>query len=114
MITLRKTTEEDRHMLVAPMYNGDELRHEFQSYGRGEQFSRWGFDALYKYLDDLSEDMGEDIQLDVIALCCEWSEYDSIEEACDQYSDDIQTLGDLFDHTMVLLLDNGGVVVRDF
>jgi len=101
-------------MLVVPMHNGDDLRYEFQSYGRDEQFSRWGFDALYKYLDDLSEDIGEDIQLDVIALCCEWSEYDSIEEACDQYSDDIQTLDDLFDHTMVLLLDNGGVVVRDF
>ena len=101
-------------MLVEPMYNGDELRHEFQSFGRGEQFSRQGFDALYKYLDDLSEDSGEDIQLDVIALCCEWSEYGSIEEACDQYSDDIQTLDDLNDHTMVLLLDNGGVMVLDF
>ena len=101
-------------MLVAPMYNGDELRHEFQSYGRGEQFSRWGFDALFKYLDEFSKDVGEDIQLDVIALCCAWSEYDSIEEACDQYSDDIQTLDDLTDQTLILLLDNGGVMVQDF
>ena len=101
-------------MLVAPMYNGDELRHEFQSFGKGEQFSRWGFDALFKYLDDLSEDTGKDIQLDVIALCCEWSEYDSINEACAQYSDDIQTLDDLNDHTVVLFLDNGGLMVRDF
>ena len=101
-------------MLVAPMYNGDELRHEFQSYGRGEQFSRQGFDALFKYLDEFSEDVGRDIRLDVIALCCEWSEYDSIEEACDQYSDDIQTLDDLNDHTLLLFLDNGGLMVRDF
>jgi hypothetical protein len=101
-------------MLVAPMYNGDELRHEFQSFGRGEQFSRQGFDALYEYLSDLSEDIGRDIQLDVIALCCEWSEYDSIEKACDQYSDDIQTLDDLNDHTLLLFLDNGGLMVRDF
>lgn len=101
-------------MLVAPMYNGDELRHEFQSYGRGEQFSRWGFDALFKYFDEFSEDIGEDIHLDVIALCCEWSEYDSIEEACDQYGNEIQTADDLNDHTLLLFLDNGGVVVRDF
>ncbi len=101
-------------MLVAPMYNGDELRHEFQSYGRGEQFSRWGFDALFKYFDEFSEDIGEDIQLDVIALCCEWSEYDSIEKACDQYDNEIQTADDLNDHTLLLFLDNGGVMVRDF
>lgn len=101
-------------MLVTPIYNGDELRHEFQGYGRGEQFSRWGFDALFKFLDDFSEDTGEDIQLDVIEICCEWSEYDSVEEACEQYGDHIQTLDDLSDHTHTLLLDSGGVVIRDF
>ncbi len=101
-------------MLVTPIYNGDELRHDFQNFGRGDQFSRFGFDALFKFLDDLSEDTGEDIQLDVIALCCEWSEYDSIKDACAQYGEDIQTLDDLTDHTHVLLLDSGGVVIQDF
>ena len=70
--------------------------------------------ALFKYFDEFSEDVGRDIQLDVIALCCEWSEYGSIQEACDQYSDDIQTLDDLNDHTVLLFLDNGGFMVRDF
>ena len=101
-------------MLVAPIYNGDELRDEFRHFERGEQFSRQGFDALFEYLDEFSEDIGEDIQLDVIALCCEWSEYASSKEACDQYSDDIQTLDDLNDHTLILFLDNGGLMVRDF
>ena len=88
-------------MLVAPMYNGDELRHEFQSFGRGEQFSRWGFDALFKYLDEFSEDTGEDIQLDVIALCCEWSEYASSKEASDQYATISRHSMTLNDHTIV-------------
>lgn len=101
-------------MLVTPIYNGDELRDEFRHFERGEQFSREAFAALYAYLDELSDDIGEDIHLDVIGICCEWSEYDSVEEACAEYGENFETLDDLSDHTHVLMLDSGGVVIRDF
>ncbi len=40
-------------------------------------FSHEGKYALYSYLEQLSEDTGENIELDPIALCCEYGEYES-------------------------------------
>lgn len=45
-------------------------------------FTRKGLRALFGYLNDLSE---EDIKLDVIALCCDFSEYKNLDEYCKDY-----------------------------
>lgn len=42
---------------------------------RPGSFTYEGLGALYNYLENLSEDTEEDIELDVIALCCEFTEY---------------------------------------
>lgn len=47
---------------------------EFKRCGRGEQFSREGLEALFDYLENLSEECNEDIDLDVISLCCSYTE----------------------------------------
>ena len=52
-----------------------DFKDEFKKFGRENQFSNWGLKALFDYLDDT----GLDVELDVIALCCEYSDYD-IEE----------------------------------
>ena len=43
---------------------------------RPGSFTYEGLGALYDYLEELSDDIGEDIELDVIALCYEFTEYD--------------------------------------
>jgi hypothetical protein len=48
-------------------------------------FSYHGLKALYEHLDQLSEDTGEDIELDVVAICCDYSEYDSALECATEY-----------------------------
>ena len=48
---------------------------EFHQCGRGKEFSHGALLAMYDYL----EEMGEDVELDVIAMCCEFSEY-TVEE----------------------------------
>jgi hypothetical protein len=50
-------------------------------------FSYYGLKALYEYLEQLSEDIGEDIELDVAAICCDYSEFDTALEAARAYSD---------------------------
>lgn len=61
---------------------------EFYACGRGENFSNEGLDLLFNYLEELENDTGEEQELDVIALCCEWSE-DDAQDINDNYSLDI-------------------------
>lgn len=44
-------------------------------------FSFEGSKALQEYLDNLSDELGENIEFDPIAWCCEYSEYDSLADA---------------------------------
>lgn len=78
-----------------------------------DNFSYEGKRALFDYLEDLSEDTGEDIELDTIAICCEYSEYDSIEEVQAQYPD-IKDIEDLRDNTQVIEVSNGHIIIQDY
>lgn len=48
----------------------------FRRIDREKQFSREGLKALFDYLEEYEKASGEDVELDVIALCCEYSEDD--------------------------------------
>ena len=88
-----------------------DFRNEFTAYNRAEQFSYEGLDALYELLEDCSQDMP--IELDVIALCCDFTEYSDLAEALGNY-DRMTSLEDLHDNTLVLELDNGGLILQNF
>ena len=74
--------------IVQSINNVYQFREAFRLAGRMDQFSYEGFEVLFDYLDNLSEDTGEPIELDVIALCCEYNE-GSIEEIIDNYDIDV-------------------------
>jgi hypothetical protein len=57
----------------------------FRSMDRQDQFTYDGKRALFDYLEELEEDIGQPIELDVIALCCEYSEYDSPAECAQEF-----------------------------
>ena len=42
---------------------------------RPDNFSYEGLELLFEYLDNLSNETGIDIELDVIAICCDFAEY---------------------------------------
>ena len=46
---------------------------------RPNNFSYEGLTALYDYLIQFEEDTGEEMELDVIALCCDYSELTEME-----------------------------------
>ena len=54
--------------------NFNDFRDAFRAFDRMENFSYEGMQALFDYLEQLEEDTGEEIELDVIALCCDYSE----------------------------------------
>jgi len=50
-------------------------------------WSYYGAKALAEYLEDMSEDIGEDIELDVIGIRCDYSEYETAEEYAREFND---------------------------
>jgi len=74
--------------IVQSINNVHQFRETFRLAGRMDQFSYEGLEVLFDYLDNLSEDTGEPIELDVVALCCEYYE-DSTEEIIANYNIDI-------------------------
>lgn len=67
----------------------------FQNMGRGSQFSYEAQRALFDYLEELEQDIGEEFDLDVIALCCEYQEIEEDEEAYSEYVGEDAHLEDL-------------------
>lgn len=58
---------------------------------RPNNFSYEGLTVLFDYLEQYESDTGEPIELDVIALCCDYSEMTAEEFATDYgYSDEFE------------------------
>lgn len=57
----------------------------FRAHNRQEQFSYDGLHALFEYLEELESDTGTEMELDVVAVCCDFSEYSSAKEAAEVY-----------------------------
>ena len=88
------------------------FRNEFELYNRVNNFSYEGLNALFNYLEEWEDDAGCEIELDVIALCCEYTEYDSFEEL--QYSYDVKSMDDLMNRTVVIMVDDNSFIIQDF
>jgi len=56
----------------------------FRNHDRAEQFSYDGKRALFDHLEQLEEDTGEPIELDVIGLCCDYAE-STADEIIEEY-----------------------------
>lgn len=95
--------------------NKYEFSDAFHKMGRGDQFSYEGLIALFDYLEMLEDDIGEPIELDVIALCCEYSEYDNLKEFQNDYGDEYESLDDIEnDTTLIKIEGEEGFIIRQF
>lgn len=104
----------------------DQFIDAFRNAGRRNQFSYRALEGLFDYLEQLSEDMGEPIELDVISLCCDYSE-ETFEDVARNYKIDLSECEDddedairetvldyLNDHTVVAWSDDDTVVYGCF
>lgn len=78
-----------------------------------DNFSYEGKRALFDYLEQLSDDIDEDIELDTVAICCDYKEYESLGKCLEDY-DNIVDRADLENHTTVIDLENGGIIIQQF
>jgi len=103
--------------------NQESFVQAFEDMFRAKQFSRQGLVALFDYFEQYEQDTGEQLELDVIAICCEYSE-DTAAEIADSYSIDIEGLneaeietavrGFLEDHTTLVSEDRGVFIYQQF
>ena len=54
--------------------NLSDFRDAFQKMDRANQFSYEGLEWLFDHCEELERDLGEDYELDVIALCCDFTQ----------------------------------------
>ena len=79
-------------------------------------FSREGLDSLFDYFTTIEECTNEEIDFDPIAICCEFSKYENLEEIKNNYSSvEINNIDDLRYHTSVIEIENTDrLIIQDF
>lgn len=63
-----------------------DFRDAFKRCGRGDQFSYEALGLIFDYIEEYEGSTSEQIELDVIGICCEW---------CEQSPEDIAVAYDL-------------------
>jgi len=81
---------------------------------RSNNFSYEGLQALFDYLEQYEQDCGQELELDVIAICCDFAEYDSIDEFKYNYGDEYQTLNDIEQETTLINIDDQKFIIQSF
>ena len=77
-------------------------------------FSYEGLNSLFDYLEELEEDMGKEMEFDPVAICCEYSEYENLEEIKNNY-DCIENYEDLENNTSIIKIENTDrLIIQDF
>ena len=82
---------------------------------RKDQFSYYGLKALYSYLWDYSEQrLDYHVEFDVVALCCDFREYEDFRHLQEDYKD-IGNMDDLEYQTTVIQIPNSlGFIIATY
>jgi len=81
---------------------------------RPDNFSYEGLKALYDYLEDYEDSTGEQIELDVIAICCDYYEYKDLKEFQEDYSEDYESIEEIEQATIVIMIDDDAFIIQAF
>lgn len=103
-----------------------EFRDAFRDYGRTDSFSYEGLGALFDWFEQYEEDCGEETELDVIAICCDFSEHESATSAIKDHGYGYMPEGEgdeereedaldwLREQTYVIEVPGNGVIIQGF
>lgn len=85
-----------------------------RAYDRAGQFGIDGWRALFAYIEELERDIGEEYELDIIALCCDWTRYESIDEFNKEQGEECADLDDVAYNTQVIPLEGGAFLAMNY
>ena len=84
------------------------FREAFNRMGRGSQFSYEGLALLFDYLEECEDERNE-MELDVVAICCDYSE-DTAEDIAEMYNVETND-GYTQEESVVEFLEDAGAYV---
>ena len=89
------------------------FRQAFHDMDRDNNFSYEGLEALFDSLEEDEESTGEESELDVIALCCEYTEYEDIEEYNKDY-EPVESIDEIAELTTVIPVGENGFIIQAY
>ncbi len=95
---------------------------------RADQFSRCALEALFEDMEEVAEGMGGDLRVDIVAICCDWTEYEGaallraypnyLPDELSSYDDEGEAVSALIEalkqETQIIELSNGNTLVQAF
>lgn len=104
--------------------NEGEFIQRFALMNRKENFSYEGRKALFEYFEQLEDGTGEKIEFDCIAICCDYNEYEDINEfrkeqegykgTSEDYEGEYKDLDAIREHTEVIEIPDKGFITQAF
>ena len=89
----------------------------FNTWHGGDYKNKFTYDgkiSLFNYLVESEYDMGKQTEFDIVAISCDFSEYENLQEIQKLY-DCINNIDDLRNHTEVIEIPNTTkLIIQDF
>lgn len=76
-------------MALVQTIDSSDLYHLACRMDRGDQFGYKGWGLIGEHLEELSDSIGENIEIDIVGICCEYSKADDADDAYTQLQIDI-------------------------
>ena len=101
--------------MIIKELNKNSFVQEFQASLRKDNFTYTALEALYDYYEQFSSEESP-FKLDIIAVCCDWSEY-TAEELVNSYAqqeNELDNVVEFVDNNYYLIkLDNGNYLIQN-
>ena len=81
---------------------------------RPNQFTYEGLSALFEHLEEFEDATGEEIEFDVIGLCCDYCEYNNLKEFQNEYGKEYETIEDIENETIVIPINEESFIIAVF
>ena len=79
---------------------------------RPDNFTRDGLVALFDYFEEYEQMQGEEIELDPIAICCDFTQWESFEEFSASYPDIAKD--EIDEHGLFIDVDGESFITSNF
>ena len=95
-----------------------QFRNAFSDYNRQDNFTYKGLTALFHWFEELEDDTGTETELDVVAICCDFTEYENLKELQANYGaegvENYPDMEDIENATVVIPVDDNSFIIQNF